>query len=88
MSATKTNRYTASNLEADLIRFNSILEKSNHNFRLTITGANGSTYINLATPEQMARKVCERALVIGKPRHCKAEIESYIVSVISSSSSK
>jgi len=80
----KVTRYSAANLAADLIRFNALLEKANHKFRLSLDGAYGLSFVNLATPEQVKNNCCERLLCSGKPSHCLDKVNAYLVGVMGS----
>lgn len=84
MKTKKVTRYSAANLAADLIRFNALLEKANHKFRLSLGGAYGLSFVNLATPEQVKNNCCERLLCSGKPSHCLDKVNAYLVGVMGS----
>lgn len=71
-------RYTAKQLEADLVELNEKLVKCNHQYRFVIGGRYGYTAIDLATPEQAEHGCCQRMLIGGTPRECLNECYAYI----------
>lgn len=71
-------RYTASRLAEDIAELNKTLERMKHPLRFVIGGRYGHSAIDMATPEQISRHVCERNLALGTPRECLNECHAYI----------
>lgn len=63
-------RYTSKALKNDVVTLNKELEEQGSEYRFVVGGRNGYTAIDLATVEQMQRKVVGRNLECGTPREC------------------
>lgn len=75
----KTTRYTEKSLVADLAALNTRLESSGAEYRFSHGGSYGRQDVDLATPEQLARRCCQRRLVSGTPRECIAAAREYVL---------
>jgi hypothetical protein len=63
-------RYTGKSLEADVASFNEQLAARGDAYRFLVSYRYNYTAVDLATPAQLARHICQRNLETGTPREC------------------